>query len=197
MVNSPELVDASLRYSGAMRVAISISTVGVAALLALSGCALCRVKPPQVPAALQAPLEQKLFLEARATGSQIYECSSKPDAAGAYSWNFQAPEATLNDRWGHSIGRHYAGPTWELRDGSSVVGEVVARDPGPDPAAIPWLLVKAKSTSATGKLSGTQSILRAHTAGGIAPTGPCTEALAHTLVRVPYTATYYFYRAPR
>jgi hypothetical protein len=197
MVTSPELVGASLRYSNAMRVAISIATVGVAALPALSGCAMCRVKPPQVPTALRAPVEQKLFLEARATGVQIYECSSKPDAAGVFSWNFQAPEATLNDRWGHSIGRHYAGPTWELRDGSSVVGEVVARDPGPDPAAIPWLLLKEKSTSGTGKLSRTQSILRARTAGGVAPTGPCTAALAHTLVRVPYTAAYYFYRAPR
>jgi hypothetical protein len=180
-----------------MRVAASITTVGVAALLALAGCAMCRVKPPQVPATLQAPVDQKLFLEARATGVQIYECASKPDAPSTFSWIFQAPEATLNDRWGRSIGRHYAGPTWELRDGSSVVGEVVARDPGPDAAAIPWLLLKAKSTSGTGKLIRTQSILRAHTTGGIAPTGPCTEALAHTVVRVPYTATYYFYQAPR
>lgn len=158
---------------------------------------MCRVKPPEVPAALRPPIEQTLFLEARATGVQIYECTSKPEAASAFTWTFQAPEATLTDRWGRSIGRHYAGPTWELRDGSRVSGEVVARDPGPDPAAIPWLLLRAKSTSGTGPLSRTQSIQRVRTVGGIAPTAPCTEELAHTVVRVPYRATYYFYQAPR
>jgi hypothetical protein len=128
---------------------------------------------------------------------QIYECTSKPETPGSFTWTFQAPEAALADRWGRSIGRHYAGPTWELRDGSRVVGEITARDPGPDPAAIPWLLLRAKSTSGTGALSRTQSILRVRTAGGIAPSTPCTEAQAQALVRVPYTAAYYFYAASR
>jgi hypothetical protein len=178
-----------------MRFAIAIATLPVAALLAVTGCALRHVKPPEVPAALRPPIEQTMFLEVHATGVQIYGCASKPEAPDAFTWTFQAPEATLKDRWGRSIGRHYAGPTWELRDGSRVSGEIVARDPGPDPAAIPWLLLKAKSASGAGSLSRTQSILRVHTAGGSAPTGPCTDALAHTLVRVPYTATYYFYQA--
>jgi hypothetical protein len=181
-----------------MRFAFVIAPVCVAAVLAITGCALCRVKPPEVPAALQAPVDQTVFLEVRASGVQIYECASKPDAPGTFSWTFQAPEATLSDRWGRSIGRHFAGPSWELKDGSGVVGEVVARDPGPDPAAIPWLLLRAKSTSGTGRLTQTQSILRVRTVGGIAPTAaPCTQALAHAMVRVPYTATYYFYRARR
>src|ERR1700730_15649461 len=130
-----------------MRFAIAIATLSVAAVLAVTGCALCRVKPPEVPAALRPPIDPTVFLEVHATGVQIYECASKPEAPGAFMWTFQAPEATLNNRWGRSIGRHYAGPTWELRDGSRVAGEVVARDPGPDPAAIPWLLLKAKSAS--------------------------------------------------
>jgi hypothetical protein len=177
---------------------VNSATLSVAALLAaVAGCALWRIKPPQVPATLRAPVDQTLFLEVRAAGVQIYECTSKPDAPSAFSWTFQAPEATLIDRWGHAIGRHYAGPTWELPDGSRVVGEVEARDPGPDPAAIPWLLLRAKSTSGAGPLSQTQSIQRVNTVGGIAPTAPCTEALTHAVVRVPYTATYYFYGAAR
>jgi hypothetical protein len=73
----------------------------------------------------------------------------------------------------------------------------VARDPGPDAGAIPWLLLEAKSTSGTGALNRTRSIQRVRTAGGIAPTSPCTQALAHTVIRVPYTATYYFYQMAR
>ena len=180
-----------------MRFPTPIATFSVAAVLAVTGCALCRVKPPEVPATLRPPVEQTVFLEVRATGVQIYECTSKPESPSAFTWTFQAPEAMLIDRWGRSIGRHYAGPTWEFRDGSRVLGEVEARDPGPDPAAIPWLLLRAKSTSGAGPLSRAQSIQRVRTVGGIAPTGPCTEALAHAVVRVPYTATYYFYRAPR
>jgi FtsP/CotA-like multicopper oxidase with cupredoxin domain len=178
-----------------MRSVIVIASVSVAAVLALSGCAAHRVRLPAVPAALRPPSDQTAFLEVHATGVQIYECASKPDAPGAFAWIFQAPEATLTGRRGRQIGRHYAGPTWELRDGSRVAGDVVAHDPGPDPTAIPWLLLKAKSASTSGRLSLTQSILRIHTVGGVAPSASCTEALAHTLVRVPYTARYYFYKA--
>jgi len=48
---------------------------------------------------------------------------------------------------GNKIAKHYAGTTWESNDGSKVVGEVKAKDNGPDPNAIPWLLLSAKSTS--------------------------------------------------
>jgi len=182
-----------------MTSSVSVGAVAVAIGLAvaLTACAWCRVKPPEVPAALQPPADQSAFLQVHAIGVQIYECNSKPEAPGTFSWIFQSPEATLADRRGHEIGRHYAGPSWELRDGSRVVGEVTARDPGPDPAAIPWLLLRAKSTSGTGALSKTQSILRIRTTGGVAPTTPCTEAQAHTVVRVPYTGEYYFYAARR
>jgi hypothetical protein len=176
-----------------MRSAIRAASLVATALVALDGCAGHPVKPPQVPASLQAPPGQFVFLEARARGVQIYECTAKAEAPADFSWNFVAPEAQLLDRWGRDIGRHGAGPSWELRDGSRVVGELVARDPGPDPAAIPWLLLSARSTSGIGALTRTRSIQRVRTAGGVAPGTPCTAALEHTVTRVPYTATYYFY----
>ena len=171
---------------------MSFSARAGLALLLLSALSMSAKAQTPLPDAIAAPGET-VVLTVHAEGAQVYEC--KAGADGKLAWAFREPIASLLVD-GKTIGRHYAGPTWELHDGSSVVGEVVARDPGPDPAAIPWLLLKAKSTSGTGKLSRTQSILRVHTAGGVAPTSPCTEALAHTLVRVPYTATYYFYRAP-
>jgi len=48
---------------------------------------------------------------------------------------------------GNKIAKLYAGPTWESNDGSKAVGEVKAKVNGPDPNAIPWLLLSAKSTS--------------------------------------------------
>jgi hypothetical protein len=164
--------------------------------LILTGCTSApTVMTPQVPASLQAPTGQTVFLEALATGVQIYECGPKVDQPSSFEWIFRAPEASLADRSGHPLGKHYAGPTWESVDGSSVVGDLKARDAGPNPSAIPWLLLSAKTTKGSGVLSPTKSVQRVQTVGGIAPAQPCTSANATQVARVPYTATYYFYRA--
>jgi len=44
-------------------------------------------------------------------------------------------------------------------------------------------------------LSKTTSVQRVKTVGGIAPAEPCGATNAKQVARVPYTATYYFYRA--
>ena len=46
-----------------------------------------------------------------------------------------------------------------------------------------------------GVLAQTASIQRVATAGGVAPSEPCNAANANQFARVPYTATYYFYKA--
>lgn len=147
--------------------------------------------PPEVASAIKPPSEQAPFLEAQANGVQIYECTLKPDAS--YEWVFKAPEAALTDRQGEPVGKHYAGPTWEAEDGSSVVGTVTARDPGPDPTAIPWLLLSVKSRSGLGVLTGTLTIQRVATHGGLPPDSPCGVGSVNRQARVPYTATYFFY----
>lgn len=164
------------------------------AVLVATGCATRpAVVPPDVPAQLRAPADQSVFLEALATGVQIYECAAKPDQPSTFEWVFRAPEAALTDRSGHSLGKHYAGPTWESVDGSTVVGEVKSRDPGPNTSAIPWLLLTGKSTTGAGILSRANSIQRVQTVGGVAPSEPCGPANVKQIARVPYTATYYFY----
>jgi len=80
-------------------------------------------------------------------------------------------------------------------DGSKVVGEVKARDNRPDPSAIPWLLLSAKSTSGIGSSSQIKSIQRLYTVGGRAPTEACSKAQAGKVTGVAYKATYYFYVA--
>jgi len=179
-----------------MRLPILFTTAQIAALLSVAGCASGPVvTAPDVPANLRPPAGQVLFLEALASGVQIYECASKPDQGSSYEWAFRAPEALLADQTGRHLGKHFAGPTWEATDGSSVIGEVKARDPGPNPSAIPWLLLSAKSNGGAGVLSKTTSIQRVKTVGGVAPAEPCGTTNAKQVARVPYTATYYFYRA--
>lgn len=150
---------------------------------------------PDVPATLRPPAGQAVYLEALATGVQIYECASKRDDPSKYEWSFRAPEAALADRSGRSLGKHYAGPTWESVDGSTVVGEAKASDPGPSRSAIPWLLLGAKANTGQGTFAQAKSIQRLQTVGGVAPSEPCSAANARQVARVPYTASYYFYRA--
>jgi hypothetical protein len=162
-------------------------------LALLAGCATSTGTIPTVPDSLKVPATQVLSLETRATGVQIYECKASKDNPARFEWALRAPEAELFDSSGKKVGKHYAGPTWESNDGSKVVGEVKARDDGPDANAIPWLLLNAKSTAGTGALSKTTSIQRVQTVGGKAPADNCSQAQVGKETRVPYEAKYYFY----
>lgn len=133
-------------------------------------------------------------MQARATGVQIYECAAKPDDARTFSWKLKAPEADLTDERGEKVAHHFAGPTWQARDGSSAVGTVLAKADAPDSEAVPWLLLKTVSTG-PGLLARVMHVQRLGTRGGKAPATGCdaARAKARAEVRVPYEATYYFY----
>ncbi|MDB5987253.1 MAG: hypothetical protein JWR16_2306 [Nevskia sp.] len=159
----------------------------------VAGCATAQsLTPPEAPSALQPPADQSLYVEALATGVQIYECSQKTDTT--YEWTFKAPEASLVSRSGQALGKHYAGPTWESTDGSTVVGELKAKDPGPTASAIPWLLLTAKTHTGSGTFAAAKSVQRLVTVGGLSPSAPCTGSTLGQVARIPYSATYYFYR---
>jgi hypothetical protein len=174
----------------------SLHTASLASFAALLAACASPTVPvaPTVPPSLQAPAGSTLYLEALASGVQIYECSRKPDST--YEWAFKAPEATLTARSGKLLGKHYAGPTWEAVDGSATVGETKGRAPAPSSSDIPWLLLAAKSSSGTGTgtFAGVKVVQRVATVGGIAPTGGCTESTINKEARVPYSASYFFYR---
>jgi len=126
-----------------------------------------------------------------AKGVQIYEC--RPAKAEGYEWAFMGPEADLFDTQGAKIGRHYAGPHWEANDGSTIVASVKASAPAPDAGAIAWLLLGAKSVGPEGAFSKVSSVRRVHTVGGMAPASGCSEDETGRIVRIPYTADYYFF----
>ncbi len=173
----------------------SIHSALGAALLA-TACASPSTVP--VPETLKPAANETLAMIVAAKGVQIYECRARKDGTGV-EWAFVAPDADLFDAYGMPIGRHGAGPYWQARDGSRVVGSVKARadapNPGANPGAIPWLLLTTKSTAAQGAFSATTSIQRVNTVGGVAPATGCNADATGKSTRVPYTADYVFYTA--
>jgi hypothetical protein len=159
--------------------------------------AVAAVTPPNVPANLQVPVGNAPFLVAHATGVQIYSCAVQ---GAGFAFRFVAPEATLADDAGQQIATHFAGPTWQATDGSSVKGMSVATAPSPSGTAIPWLLLRAVSTTTgTGggtTLAATTFVQRVNTTGGVAPTSGCDAAHVGATARVDYTADYFFYTTP-
>jgi hypothetical protein len=155
-------------------------------LLAIVAAAtLARAASAQVPPTLAAPGESAV-VTLHAEGAQIYECKAGTD--GKLAWAFREPIATLLLD-GKSVGRHFAGPSWEHVDGSAVVGKAVANVAGQTPGDIPWLKLDVTAHRGTGALSGVTTVQRINTRGGV-HAGGCDNAGA--LYSAPYSADYVF-----
>ena len=149
---------------------------------------------PELPVGLAVPANQVLALTLYARGVQVYEYRALPGDPTKFEWAFKAPEADLSDAQGRKVGRHFAGPTWELIEGGSVVGKLKSKADAPDGKGVPWLLLDA--VQASGPILGkVVSVQRVDTVGGSAPTGSDATTRTGTESRVVYTATYKFYVA--
>jgi Protein of unknown function (DUF3455) len=131
----------------------------------------------QMPPAIAAPGED-IVATFLAEGAQIYEC-------------FREPIATLllDDK---TVGRHYAGPTWEHGDGSAVTGKAVGNAPGATVNDIPWLKLDVVNRRGSGTLADVTTVQRINSHGGAAQ-GACDQAGAFR--SVPYSADYVFLSA--
>jgi hypothetical protein len=147
------------------------------------------------PNTLDPPMDEKLILQAHATGDQIYVC--KADANNEFVWTLQAPEATLFDSEGKPAGKHFAGPTWQWSDGSAVKAKLAASSPSPESDSIPWLLLTAIDHRGSGAMRGVTSIQRLHTIGGKVPASGCDAEHNGSTTRIRYAADYYFYARVR
>jgi hypothetical protein len=145
------------------------------------------VASAQVPDAIAATGEG-LIATVHAEGAQVYECQAGTGVKPA--WQFREPIATLLMD-GKTVGRHYAGPSWELTDGSAVTGKVAGRAPGSTSKDIPLLKLEVMSRRGSGQLTGVTTIQRLNTKGGTAE-GSCETAGA--FLSVPYSADYTFYQ---
>jgi len=138
-----------------------------------------------VPAAIAAPGEI-LVADVHAVGAQVYQCAF--DAAGKLTWQFREPIATLLTD-GKTVGRHYAGPSWEMTDGNVLRGKVVGSALASNPRDIPVLKLAVTERRGSGPIAGATTIQRINTKGGVAE-GNCETDGA--LLSVPYTADYAF-----
>jgi hypothetical protein len=149
--------------------------------------------PPaqQTGGSIDPPAGAYPVLQAKGDGVQIYTCTDTHDGL---KWVLKAPDAKLLDTSGKTIGRHFAGPTWSLLDGSQVQGEMIASRAAPDSNSVAWLLLGAKPGTGKGKLAEVKFIRRTETHGGVAAQSGC-EGPGDTgkLAQIPYTATYTFY----
>jgi hypothetical protein len=145
--------------------------------------------PPVTDEGLKITDGSVVLLKAAAKGVQMYTCKES-----AWDGGHAEPDALLSNEAGEIIIHHYlnfdpAGPAWEAKDGSKVVGKRL--DPAQAKAGtIPWLKLQAVAHEGSGTLSKVTFIQRVDTEGGVAPGGACE---ANARVRVPYKATYYFY----
>ena len=138
-----------------------------------------------LPDAIAAPGET-VVLSVHAEGAQVYEC--KAGADGKLAWAFREPIATLLSE-GKTAGRHYAGPNWELADGSAVAGKAAGNAPGATAADIPWLKLDVTSHRGNGALTPVTTVQRINTHGGKLD-GACDKA--GEFRSAPYSAEYVF-----
>ena len=181
------------------------------------------VTPPPVPANIKAPAGNEVYFVGHGVGTQNYVCL--PSATGV-AFTLFTPEATLLSDDGKQITTHFFSPnpfeqntnpavsaagtiraTWQhSRDTSTVWGQVKPGNSSSDPGfvapnAIAWLLVTVvgADNGPTGgdALAETTFIQRLNTSGGLAPSTGCGSPtdVGH-LAFVPYTADYFFYKAP-
>ncbi|WP_258076611.1 DUF3455 domain-containing protein [Methylobacter tundripaludum] len=142
------------------------------------------------PEQIKAPAGYSPVLTAHAKGDQIYQCALNK---GEYAWETQAPDAKLFDAKGNIVGNHSAGPLWEYKEGSRVVGRVVNKVDMAPGKAISWLLVEVVSHQGDGLFSNVDFINRVNTQGGLPPAAGCDANHLGGEKRVAYTADYVFY----
>lgn len=182
-----------------------------------------RITPPLVPANIQVPAGNKVFLVGHAVGTQNYICLPSISSASGVAYALFTPEATLFNNRLKQVTTHFfspnpfesntnpalvaAGPiraAWQhSRDTSTVWGQVKTGNASSDPAfvkqgAIAWLLVTkvGAQDGPTGgnTLTKTTFIQRLNTSGGLAPATGCISSMdVGNQAFVPYTADYFFY----
>ena len=177
-------------YIASIKLIIRLLVLSLAGLtLTPDASAAGDIQPPELPAAcgaLQPAADEEVVFHTHAIGVQIYRWN------GA-AWDFVAPSAGLfaDDGYRGNVGTHYAGPTWESKSGSTVVGRRTG-DCTPDATAIAWLMLEAASTDGPGIFNNVKHIQRVNTTGGLKPASPGSTVGEER--KVPYTAEYYFYK---
>ncbi len=138
---------------------------------------------------IKVPSGNEPTLKLAARGVQIFRCERQ---GNALEWRFRLPEAELFDDQGQPVARHGAHFSFEHRDGSRLLGAVLAHDQADAGDALPWLLFSAKSYG-SGEFGGVTYVQRVNTRGGMPPRS-CSAKELNQLLRVNFSADFVFYR---
>jgi hypothetical protein len=177
-----------------------LSVLSTTAVL-LAGCAA--VPPPEHPGApprpqppplgffsqIKVPAGHEPTLQLSARGVQIFRCERLDKSL---QWRFRLPDAELVDAQGQPAGHHGANFSFEHRDGSRLLGSVVAYDKSDSPDVLPRLLLSTKSYG-KGEFAGVTYVQRVNTHGGMPPPA-CDASQVNRLLRVDFSADFVFYR---
>jgi len=175
---------------------------------------------PTVPAGIALPVTGAALVGGyAASGFQIYTCTAAVSDAGVDggdgglvttgSWVNTATATLYGDNCA-TAGQHAfsPGPTWTSSDGSSVsaaknasVAAPVADGGDGGASSIAWLLLQKTAVTATdaaATFANVTWVQRVNTSGGVGPVAgsSCDPALVGAdggVLRVPYTADYFFY----
>lgn len=190
-----------------------VTALGLVTTIALPCAARAQgVTPPPVPANIEVPSGNHVYLLGRGVGTQNYVCAPTK-SIGRVAWTLFTPQATLFDDAGGQLTAHFFSPnpvegntvvraTWRDSQDSSTVW-ARANASSSDPAfvnsnAIAWVLLEAVGTEAgpTGgaNLTRTTFIQRLNTVGGLAPSTGCDVPTdVGNKAFMPYTADYFFF----
>jgi hypothetical protein len=187
-----------------------IAALGLSMMVVLPQAAGAQtLTPPIVPASLEVPAPNQVFLVGHAIGTQNYVC--RPGASlGRVAWTLFTPQATLFGERNEQLITHFFSPnpdeagavvraTWESSVDTSMVWARANAAVTVDPNSIAWLLLERVGAQAgpTGGQTVSEStfIQRVNTHGGLAPATGCDRPadLGRTAF-VPYTADYFFYK---
>ena len=177
------------RFSRSHRLMLAGTVAAMAALSVVVQVALAGPPGPPVPYQIKVGEGNKVFLVGHGVGVQIYTCNGSV-------WSAAVPRANLYGDNGQLIITHFAGPSWQAKDGSKAVGTVVDKVTV-DRTAIPWVLLSATTTPGPDgdRLVDTTFIQRTNTTGGLTPpAAECNAATAGNVIEVPYTAEYVFWK---
>ena len=103
----------SIRFNRLLATALAVAAWPLAQVAAAGPA------EPMVPIDIAVPAGHKLYLVGHAVGVQIHRCDAIGDG---YKWNLVGPRAELFGDNGKLLTTHFAGPRWQAKDGSTVVG---------------------------------------------------------------------------
>lgn len=131
-----------------------------------------------------------VVLDLQGTGYQQFQCTS--DSKGRY-WKFVSPKAELKDQSGKVLVTQGAEFTFQAPDKSVLTSKIVKWDEKAPPKDIRSVLFQTHGHGKTGILTGVRWVKRIEGKGGI-PQTRCSASQLGSLLQVPFSAHYIFYR---